>query len=195
MEKLEELVSLESQVKALSLQDKLGKQNIHEDKKKVFEPITNTIKDTSRDITNTMTETSINNNKALENLNDKLLEIMNDRGIKASYLLSPLSKNTNHENTSQFELVKDSDSKRVYDLLINKTISVTLYNNLLRFRDTDKEIELQGDILKMMTNKNYNVDLVKLSDNKLLYEIAKEMYYDEKALGSKSTRDKSLVIT
>ena len=41
------------------------------------------------------------NNKALENLNDKLLEILNDGGIIASYL-SSLSKITNPENTSQF---------------------------------------------------------------------------------------------
>ena len=35
LEHLEELVSLESQVKAIRLQDKLDKQNFHEDMKKV----------------------------------------------------------------------------------------------------------------------------------------------------------------
>ena len=55
-----------------------------------------------------MIENSIKNNQALENLTNKLLEIMNDRGILASYLLSPLSKITNPENTSQFKLVEDS---------------------------------------------------------------------------------------
>ena len=39
-ENLEELISLECQVKAVRLQDKLGKQNFHEDMKKVFEPVT-----------------------------------------------------------------------------------------------------------------------------------------------------------
>ena len=71
--------------------------------KKVFEPVTDTIKNTSRDITETITETSIENNRAKENLNDKLLEILNDRGIIASYFLSPLSKITNPENTTQFK--------------------------------------------------------------------------------------------
>ena len=33
---LNELVSLQGQVKAVRLQDKLGKQNFHEDMKKVF---------------------------------------------------------------------------------------------------------------------------------------------------------------
>ena len=54
----------------------------------------------------------------MENLNDKVLEIVNDRGIIASYLLSPTYIITNPKNTSQFELVKDSNSNRVNDLLI-----------------------------------------------------------------------------
>ena len=73
-----------------------------------------------------MTESSIENYKALENLSDKLLEIMNDRGMIASYLLSPRSKITNLENTTQFKLVKDSSSNRVNDLLKHKTIPLTL---------------------------------------------------------------------
>ena len=40
LENLEELVSLQNQVKVVRLQDKFGKQNFHEDMKKVFEPIT-----------------------------------------------------------------------------------------------------------------------------------------------------------
>ena len=53
-----------------------------------------------------MMETSIKNNNALENLNDKLLEISNDRGIIASCLFSPLSKIIRPEHTSQFKLKK-----------------------------------------------------------------------------------------
>ena len=121
MEKLEELVFLENQVKVIRLQDKLGKQNFHEDMKKVFEPVTKSIKDVSEEVTKTITETS-NNNKALENLNNKLLEILNDRGIIASYLLSPLSKITNPENSTQFKVVKVSSSNRVNGLLINNSI-------------------------------------------------------------------------
>ena len=83
---------------------------------KVFESVTRTIKDASEDVTKTITETSIKNNKAIENLNDKLLEIMNDRGKLAAYLMSPLSKITNLEISSQFNLLKDSNSNRVKDL-------------------------------------------------------------------------------
>ena len=142
MEKLEELVSLQNQVKVVKLQDKLGKQNFHEDMKKVFEPVTKSIRDVSEEVTKIMTENSIKN-LALENLNNKLLEIMNDRGILASYVMSPLSKITNPENTSQFKLVNDSNSNRVNDLLIKNTIPITLHDNLLTFRDTNKVFEMK----------------------------------------------------
>ena len=123
---LTELVSLQNQVKAVRLQDELGKQNFHEDMKKVFEPVTESFENTSQDITKTMVENSNKNNQAIEILNKKLLEIMNDRGILATYLMSPLSKITNPENTTQFKLVKDHNSNRVNDLLIHNTIPVTL---------------------------------------------------------------------
>ena len=97
LQKLNELVSLQDQVKAVRLQDKLGKQNFHEDMKKVFNPVTKPLEKSSQDITKTVTEPSIGNNQAIDNLNDRLLEITNDRGIIASYLLSPLSKITNLE--------------------------------------------------------------------------------------------------
>ena len=193
LQKLNEAVSLQHQVKVVRLQDKLGKQNFHEDLKEVFEPVTKTLEKTSQDITKTMTESSFKNNEALENLNNKLLEIMNDRGILASYLMSPLSKITNPEKSTQFKLVKDSNSNRVNDSKINKTIPITLYNNLLTFRDTGREFELKGDLLKMITNKNFNVDLASLADKKPTYDFAKEMNFDTKAQGRKSTRDKTLI--
>ena len=76
--------------------------------------------------------------------------------------MSTLSKITNPENVSQFKLVKDSNTKRVVDLKINKTIPITVYNDMLEFRDTGREFELDGDLLKMIKNKIYNVDLASL---------------------------------
>ena len=64
---------------------------------------------------------------------------------------------------------------------------------MLTFRETGKEFELKGDLLKMITNKNYNVDLASLSDKKLMYDFAKEMNFDTKALGNKSTRGRTLI--
>ena len=140
----------------------------------MFEPVTKSLENTSQDITKTITETSSNNNKAIENLNNKLLEILNDGGIIASYLLSPLSKITNPENASQFKIVKYSSSKRVNDLEVHNSIPITLHNNLLTIRGTNKQIDLQGDLLEMITNKNCNVDLAKFSDKKQMYDFAKK---------------------
>ena len=44
LEKLNELVSLQNQVKTVRLQEKLGEQNFREDSKEVYEPLTNKIK-------------------------------------------------------------------------------------------------------------------------------------------------------
>ena len=63
LQKLNELVSSENQVKAIRLQAKLGEQKFHKDLKKVLEPVTKPIKGVSEDVTKTMTENSINNNK------------------------------------------------------------------------------------------------------------------------------------
>ena len=76
---------------------------------------------------------------------------------------------------------------------INKTIPVTLHDTLLTFRDRNKQFELKGELLKMITNKNYNVDLASLADKKIMYDFAKETNFDLKAQGNKSTRDKTLI--
>ena len=68
----------------------------------------------------------------------------------------------------------------------------TLYNHYLLIRVTDKKFEMERSFLKMITNKNYTVDLAKFSDKKLTFEIAKEMVFDEKASGIKSSGGKTL---
>ena len=87
LENLNELVSLQNQVEELRLQASLGEHNFHENMKTLLEPVTDTIKNTSEDARKTITETSFKNNKELTNLNNKLLEILNDRGIIATYCL------------------------------------------------------------------------------------------------------------
>ena len=193
LQKLDDTVSLQNQVKAVRLQDKFGEQNYHQNSENFFKPLTDTIKYTCQNLTKAVTESSIMNNEALNDSNNKLLEILNDRGILASYLMSPLSKITNPENTSQFGLVKDSHSNRVKDLLIHNTIPTTLHDKLLTFRDTGRKFELKGDHSKMITNKNHNVNLASLQDKKILYDSAKEVNFDIKAQGDKSTRGRTLI--
>ena len=63
---------------------------------------------------------------------------------------------------------------------------------MLTFRDTGEEFQLKGDLLKIITNKNYNVDLDSLAGKKPMYDFAKEMYFDVKVQGKKSTQDRTL---
>ena len=192
LEKLEELAWLRNQVEETRLQDKLCEKNFHENLAKVTEPVTDIIRNISGNITKTVIITCKESKKVTENLNDNLLEIMVDRGIIASYLLSLLSKITTPENTSHFSLVKVFNSNRVNDLLIHNTIPVTLNNNLLTFRETDTMFELKGGFLKKITTKNDNRDLTSLSDKKMVFDFAKEMYFDVKAPGNKNNWDRSL---
>ena len=100
LQNLNEAVSLQNQVQEVRLQNKLGDQNYHEDINKFFKPMTDELKNTSEKITRTLTENSINNNKAIENLNEKILELMNDKGIIASYLASSLMEVFKKDNKS-----------------------------------------------------------------------------------------------
>ena len=102
----------------MRLQDKLGEQNLLEVMMEAFDPVTDKIKKTSEKLRKILTESSFKNIQASENLSNKLLEIMNARGILATYLMSPLSKITNPENTTQINLLKYSSSNSVIDLLI-----------------------------------------------------------------------------
>ena len=76
-----------------------------------------------------------------------------------------LSTITNLETMSHFKILRDPNSNRINDLLINKTIQVNFFDNLLTLPDTDKRFELRGRLLKMMTNKQYNVDFANILDN------------------------------
>ena len=62
LKKLNKLLSLKDQVKAVRLQDKICEQNYHQKLEKLFEPVTKSLEKTSQDKTKTITETSINNN-------------------------------------------------------------------------------------------------------------------------------------
>ena len=65
--------------------------------------------------------------------------------------MSPLSKITSPENIIQFKLVKGHNSNRVNNFLRKNTIPITLHANLLTIRDTGKEFEQKGDLLKLIT--------------------------------------------
>ena len=193
LQNLNEAVSLQNQVKVVRLQDKLGKQNFHEDLKEVFEPITKSLENTSENITKTITETSNKNNNAISDLNEKILELMNDKGMITPYLASSLVNLFTPENKSQFRLRKDHISTKMKDFLIHGNIPITLFSNMISFRDTNKSFRLDGDLLKLITNYKLNADHSSPQDKKLIYEFAKEMNYDTKGTGRPSTRHTSII--
>ena len=193
LQNLNEAVSLRNQVKVVRLQDKLGKQNFHENMEEVFEPLTDTFKKTSDNIAKTITENSINNNKAIENLNEKILELMNDKGMIAPYLTTSLVEVFKKDNKSQFRLRKDPNSTKMNDFLIHGNIPVTIFSNMITFRDSNKTFRLEGDLLKVITNYKFNVDHSSPQDKKLIYEFAKEMKYDIDSIGGPSVRHNSMI--
>ena len=193
LQNLNEAVSLQNQVKVVRLQDKLGKQNFHEDMLKVFETLTDTLKKTSENITKTITENSINNNKAISDLNEKILELMNDKGMIAPYLTTSLVEVFKKDNKSQFRLRKDNNSTKMNDFLIHGTIPVTIFSNMITFRDSIKSFRLEGDLLKLITNHKFNADDSSPQDKKVIYEFEKEMNYDTKSTGRPSTRHTSII--
>ena len=193
LEKLNEAISLQKQVQEVRLQNKLGDQNYHENINKFFKPMTDELKNTSEKITKTITENSINNNKAIENLNEKVLELMDDKGLIAPYLVSSLVEVFKKDNKSQFRLRKDPNSTKMNDFLIHGTIPVTIFSNMITFRDSNKSFRLEGDLLKVITNHKFNVDRSSRQDKKLIYEFAKEMNYDAKSTGRPSIRHTSII--
>ena len=104
------------------------------------------IKNISQDISKTITESSIKSNKALRNLNEKFLELMNEKGMIAPYLASSLVNLFKPENKNHFRLLKDLNSTKLNDFLINGGIPVTIYSNILTFRDSNKSFKLDGDL-------------------------------------------------
>ena len=151
------------------------------------------IKNTSEKITKTLTENSFNTNKAIENLNEKILELMNDKGLIAPYLTSSLVNLFKPENKSQFRLRKDTNSTKLNDFLIHRGIPVTLFSNMIIFRDSNKSFKLEGDLLKLITNYKFNADHSSPQDKNLIYEFAKEMNYDTKSIGRPSIRHNSII--
>ena len=187
LQNLNEAVSLQNQVKVVRLQDKLGKQNFYKDMKEIFEPITKSLENTSENTTKTITENFIENNKAIENLNEKILELMNDKGMIVPYLASSLFILFKPENKSQCRLRKDPNSTKINDFLIHGNIPVTLFSNMITFRDSKKTFLLGGDHLKDVTNYKLSADHSSPQDKKLIYEFAKELNYDTKSTGRPST--------
>ena len=79
------------------------------------------------------------------------------------------------------------------DFLIHRGIPVTLFSNMIIFRDSNKSFKLEGDLLKLITNYKFNADHSSPQDKKLIYEFAKELNYNTKSVGRPGVRHDSIV--
>ena len=77
--------------------------------------------------------------------------------------------------------------------LINGGIPVSIYDNMLTFRDISRSFNLDGDLLKPIANYDFNVGNSDQKDRKLIYKFGKDMRFDIKQKGLKSDRDKSII--
>ena len=111
----------------------------------------------------------------------------------APYLTTSLVEVFEKDNKSQFRLRKNPNSTKMNDFLIHGIIPVTIFSNMITFRDSNKTFRLEGDLLKVITNHKFNVDHSSPQDKKLIYEFAKEMNYDTKSPGRPSIRHDSVV--
>ena len=118
---------------------------------------------------------------------------MYDNGILAHYLTTSLVEVFKKDNKSQFRLRKDPDSTKMNDFLIHGNIPVSIFSNMITFRDSNKTFKLEGDLLKVITNYKFNVDHSNQQDRKIIYEFAKEMNYDTKSTGRPSIRHNSMI--
>ena len=64
---------------------------------------------------------------------------------------------------------------------------------MLTFRDIIESFKLDGDLLKTMTNYEFNNGHSNLQDRKINREFAEEMNFNIKNIGRKSPRDRSIV--
>ena len=114
-------------------------------------------------------------------------------GMIAPYLASSSVNLFKPENKNQFKLIKSHNSIRMNAFLIQESIPITLYSNMLTFRGSKKSFKLDGDLLKMITNYKFNVGHSNLQDRKIFREIAEEVNFDIENIGQKVDRDRSIV--
>ena len=61
---------------------------------------------------------------------------------------------------------------------------------MLTFRASIQSFKLDGDLLKTITNYDFNVSLSNTQDQKVIYEFGKEMTFDIKQKRRQSNKDK-----
>ena len=97
------------------------------------------------------------------------------------------------ESKSQFRFPNYLNSTRKNGFLIKGGIPVSLTNNVLTFRDSNRSFKIDGDLLETMVNFDFNVSNSNPQDRKLIYDFGKEKIFYIRQQGKKSNRDKSMI--
>ena len=118
---------------------------------------------------------------------------MNDKGLIVPYLASSLVNLFELENKSKFSLKKEPNSTKMNNFSINEGVPVTLFSNMIIFRDSNKSFELNGDLSETMKNYDFNVSLSNPKNPKQTYEFGKEYKFNNKQKGRKNKRDISMI--
>ena len=63
---------------------------------------------------------------------------------------------------------------------INGCIPITLFSNMLTFRDSNKPFKLDGALSEAMTTFDFNVSHSNPKDQNLIYEVGKEINFNNK---------------
>ena len=63
---------------------------------------------------------------------------------------------------------------------MNGGVPVTLYSNMLSFRDSNNSFKLDGDLLELISNCLFNVSHSNPQDQKPIYEIGKGKLFNFK---------------
>ena len=117
---------------------------------------------------------------------------MNDKGLIAPFLSSSLVNLFKPGNKSQVRLKKELNSTKLNDFLIHGSIPVSLYSNIITFRDSNKSFRLHEDLLKLIKIQQFNADHSTPRDRKIFFEFAREVNYDVKSRGRPRPRHNSI---
>ena len=86
----------------------------------------------------------------------------------APFLASSLGNLYEPENKCLLKKIQDQNSIRMNNFFKNTSIPVTLYSNMLTFRNTNNSFILNGSLLKTMKIYNFNVAYSNPKDKKKL---------------------------
>ena len=106
-------------------------------------------------------------------------------------MIRPVAKHLVPKNKSKFRLLEDPDSDSRKDWKINDGEKLTIYDDILLFRDTGVVFTLKGDILPLITDYDFNE--THSPDAKQVNNFLDEMHFDIHAKGKSSRKKKKLI--